>query len=41
MYQSLKIKINIKMNNPNTNHPDVTNLYDGPSDDKLREIKDE
>ena len=41
MYQSLKKRINTKMNNPNPNQPDVTNLYDGPSDDELREIEDE
>ena len=29
------------MENPNPNQPDVTNLYDGPSDDELRKIEDE
>ena len=29
------------MENPNPNKPDVTNLYDGPSDDELRKIEDE
>ena len=40
MYQSLKKRINNKMNNPNLYQPDITNLYDGPSDDELREIED-
>ena len=29
------------MENPNPNQPDVTNLYDGPSDDELKNIEDE
>ena len=29
------------MENPNTNQQDVTNLYDGPSDDELKNIEDE
>ena len=29
------------MENQYPNHPDVTNLYDGPSDDELKQIEDE
>ena len=29
------------MENKYPNQPDVTNLYDGPSDDELKQIEDE
>ena len=29
------------MENKYLNQPDVTNLYDGPSDDELKKIEDE
>ena len=29
------------MENQHPNEPDVTNLYDGPSDDELKQIEDE
>ena len=29
------------MKDQNPNQPDVTNLYDGPSDDELKQIEDE
>ena len=40
MYQSLKKRINTKMNNPYPNQLDATNLYDSPSEDELDELTD-
>ena len=40
-FQLLKEGRRIKMPIQYTNQPDITNLYDGPSDDELKQIEDE
>ena len=40
-FQLLKKGRRIEMENQYPNQPDITNLYDGPSDDELKQIEDE